>query len=282
METITDIKEMQNKSFYLRGIDKEMGFVPTMGSLHQGHISLIKRCKKENDLTIVSIFVNPLQFNEQNDYKNYPRLLNEDLNICQKLQVDIVFAPTCEEMYPEEPLTSVCVDGLSSNLCGEYRPGHFKGVSTVVVKLFNITNPHRAYFGAKDYQQAQIVRKLVKDLNFDIKIIVLPTVRDSNGLALSSRHKYLNQEEKKAASVLYESLKKATSLLDGGINDPKIIVDQMHKMIRREPLAEIEYIKICHPNHLSDLEYIEDEALVALAVKFGKARLIDNMLWRKN
>lgn len=282
METITDIKEMQNKSFYLRSVNKEIGFVPTMGSLHQGHISLIERCKKENDCTIVSIFVNPIQFNDQNDYKNYPRLLNEDLNICQKLQVDIVFTPSCEEMYPEELLTFVSVEKLSSNLCGEYRPGHFKGVATVIVKLFNIVNPYRAYFGAKDYQQAQIIKKLVKDLNFAVEIIVLPTVRDSEGLALSSRHKYLNQEEKKAASVLYKSLVEATSLLEKGIKDPKIIIDQMNKMINREPLAKVEYIKICHPNHLSNLEYIENEALVALAVKFGKARLIDNILWRKN
>ncbi|MDI6786359.1 MAG: pantoate--beta-alanine ligase [bacterium] len=282
MEIITSVKEIQKISFCLRAEKKQIGFVPTMGALHQGHISLIKECKKNNDWTIVSIFVNSIQFNDQNDYKNYPRPLDNDLNICQELQVDTVFAPSLKEMYPEEFLTFVNVEKLSSNLCGEYRPGHFEGVATIVTKLFNITNPHRAYFGAKDYQQTQIIKKLVRDLNFDIEIIVLPTIRDENGLALSSRHKYLSQEEKKQTYVLYKSLKKALSLLDKNIKDPKIIIDQINKIIVKEHLANVEYIKICDPVHLSDLKYISNEALIALAVRFEKARLIDSIIWRKN
>ncbi|MBU2599746.1 pantoate--beta-alanine ligase [bacterium] len=281
MEIIAKIKEIQEKSSCLRAKNKEIGFVPTMGALHQGHISLIEKCKEGNDWTIVSIFVNSIQFNDQDDLNFYPRPLDEDLDICRRFKVDTVFIPSIKEMYPEDQLTFVNVNKLSTNLCGKYRPGHFQGVATVVTKLFNITKPHRAYFGLKDYQQVEIVKRLVKDLNFDLEIITLPTVRNEGNLALSSRNKDLTLEEQKRAVILSQSLRKAFSLLEKDVKDPKLIIKQMNSLINQEPLAEIEYIKICDPAYLTDLDYINKEALVALAVRFGKVRLIDNLVWKK-
>jgi pantoate--beta-alanine ligase len=280
MEIITKIKEMQKKSQSLREKKKEIGFVPTMGALHKGHMSLIEKSKKENNITIVSIFINPLQFDDQEDLKDYPRVLEKDLKICEKLSVDIVFIPSKEEMYPKPQLTFVRVERLSDNLCGLFRKGHFQGVATVVTKLFNITKPHRAYFGAKDFQQAQIIKKLVEDLNFEVEILVLPTIRDKDGLALSSRHKYLTAKEKEKAKLLYHALMKGVSLLEKDIKDSKIIIEEMEKVLKKEPLIKIEYLKVCDPNFLTDLKEVSNTALLALAVKIGKARLIDNILWR--
>lgn len=280
MEVITKIKQMQKRSDELRKEGKKIGFVPTMGTLHEGHLSLMRQAKLNNDVVIISIFVNPIQFVPGEDYQTYPRNFSRDEELAEKVGVDIIFYPEVEEMYPKKLLTFVEVEELTKRLCGRFRPRHFRGVTTVVAKLFNITKPHTTYFGQKDYQQALAIKRIIEDLNFDIEMIIMPIVRNKNGLALSSRNVYLNKEETKAALVLYKSLQQAKELLDSGEKQAKKIISEMNNLIITENLAQPQYIEIVDSQTLTPVELIEEEVLIALAVKIGKVRLIDNILWK--
>jgi len=275
------IEKIEEMKFYIRERKKEgkiIGLVPTMGYLHQGHLALIKKAKEDCEVVVVSIFVNPVQFGRGEDYETYPRDLERDRDLCRREGVNVIFTPRVEEMYPQGYSTFVEVEGkLSSILEGASRPGHFRGVVTVLVKLFNIINPDYSYFGEKDYQQVLVVKKMVKDLNFNIQIIVLPTIREEDGLAISSRNSYLNKEERKAAPVLYRSLVAAREQIKRGERNPHSLISLMKSLIEKEPLAHIDYIAVVNPKTLEEIEKIDKKALLALAVKIGKTRLIDNM-----
>ncbi len=276
MQVIKHLSEMRS---YINRIKKEksIGFVPTMGYLHQGHLSLIKRARQDCDEVVVSIFVNPTQFSAGEDYHSYPRDLSRDIKLCKQEGVDVVFAPSREEMYPQDYSTFVKVEGeLSSTLEASSRPGHFQGVCTILTKLFNIISPDFSYFGQKDYQQVLVVKRLVRDLNFNTRIVVLPTVREKDGLAVSSRNSYLNKEERCAATILHESLEKAKQLIKEGKRDPALVESKMKDLIKAEPLAEIDYAAVVDPETLRKVERIRKEVLVAVAVKIGEIRLIDN------
>jgi pantoate--beta-alanine ligase len=254
-----------------------VGFVPTMGYLHEGHLVLARRAKVENRIAAVSIFVNPLQFGPTEDFARYPRDPDRDLSLLEKEGVDWVFMPSVEDMYPQECSSWVNVEKVTDRLEGAIRPGHFRGVATVVAKLFNIVRPTRAYFGQKDAQQVVVIKRMVADLNMNLEIVVVPTVREPDGLAMSSRNVYLNPQERQAALVLWKSLNLAQQLwLEGGRKAERVR-QQMSGLIQKEPLAKIEYISIAHPETLEELTEIDQPALVSLAVRFGKTRLIDNI-----
>lgn len=260
----------------LKATGKTIGFVPTMGALHEGHLSLIRAARKENNFVVVSIFVNPTQFSPKEDLKKYPRPINQDLFLCRKEKVDFVFLPKSKVMYPQGFATYVNVEGLSEVLCARSRPGHFRGVTTIVTKLFNIVQPDVAYFGAKDAQQAIIIKKMVRDLNIPVKVRVLPTQREKDGLALSSRNIYLNKEERPKALVLSKALNLAKVLIKGGARDTARIVDRLGQLIMRSN-AGIEYIEIVDPENLQPLRKISDNCLLVMAVRIGSIRLIDNI-----
>ncbi len=275
---ITSIQEMKRVIKEEKKKGKTVGFVPTMGYLHKGHVSLIKCSKKDNDITVVSIFVNPIQFGKNEDLDKYPRDLERDYYICKEEGVDYVFYPSYEEMYPQGYSTYVEVEGLTEGLCGAYRPGHFKGVTTVVTKLFNIVQPDKAYFGKKDYQQFKVIQKMVKDLNMDVEVIGCPLVREEDGLALSSRNKYLSEEERKSALSLSKALFYGKELFEKGETDPEKIKKEMEKLILSYPLVkEIQYIEIVHPETLEPKKIVEKGDVIALAVYVGDTRLIDNI-----
>ena len=255
-----------------------VGFVPTMGYLHEGHLSLVRRAKVDNSIVVVSIFVNPSQFSPAEDLRNYPRDISHDLELLSKEKTDIVFIPSDEEMYPADFSTWVDVGGITEKLEGVCRSGHFRGVATVVIKLFNIVRPARAYFGQKDAQQALVIKRMVANLNMDIKIVVVPTVRESDGLAMSSRNIYLNSEERHAATVLFEALSLARELWHDGKNNADRIRQQMTLLIQKEPLAQIEYISIADAETLEETKIIDRHVLASIAVKIGKMRLIDSSL----
>jgi pantoate--beta-alanine ligase len=257
---------------------KIIGFVPTMGYLHQGHLSLIRRARQSSDIVVISIFVNPTQFGPQEDLDRYPRNLKRDAELAEEEGVDYIFHPDVSELYPEGYKTYVFVEELSDKLCGANRPGHFRGVTTIVLKLFNIIQPQLAYFGQKDAQQAIIIRRMVEDLNLDIKIEVAPIVREADGLAMSSRNAYLNSEERKTALVLYRSLKAAEKLIEQGERNSSAIAHEMKKIISQEPSAKIDYISLTDNKNLQELAIIKKEVLIALAVHIGKTRLIDNIV----
>ncbi|MEO0097074.1 MAG: pantoate--beta-alanine ligase [candidate division WOR-3 bacterium] len=278
MRVVKKIKEMQKIADRLRERGRIIGFVPTMGYLHEGHLSLVKIAKRKSDICVVSIFVNPLQFGPKEDYQTYPRNFKRDKKLLAELGVDIIFYPNEKEMYPEPCFTYVQIKKLSEGLCGHSRPGHFEGVATVVTKLFNIVKPHIAIFGQKDYQQAVIIKKMVKDLNFDIKIIVAPTVREKDGLACSSRNIYLTEKERKESSVLYRSLILAKKMIKEGEKNPEKIIKEMEKLITTESSGKIDYIEIVDAKTLEPAKEITSKVCIALAVFFGKARLIDNIL----
>lgn len=282
MEIVKDVREMQVQAGFLRNEGKEIGFVPTMGYLHEGHLTLLRRAREENDIVVLSIFVNPTQFGAGEDYEKYPRDTEGDLAKASEIGTDIAFLPEVKEMYPAGYATYANVEGSTERLCGRSRPGHFRGVTTVVLKLFHLVQPHRAYFGEKDYQQLVVVKKMVSDLNLDLQIIGCPTVRESDGLAMSSRNAYLNPQERLSALCLSSSLAKAEELIKGGEKRSQFIINEIYRLIDREPGAQIDYVAICHPETLEDLESIESRALIALAVKIGPARLIDNRLVKVN
>jgi pantoate--beta-alanine ligase len=257
---------------------KKIGLVPTMGALHVGHVSLIEAAVKDCDFVVVSIFVNPTQFGPGEDFEKYPRPLEADLDMCRRAGVDVVFAPTPEQMYPVENLSWVNVEKLTEPLCGRARPGHFRGVTTVCAKLFNIVTPDVAYFGQKDAQQAIVIKRMVTDLNMPLEIVICPTVREPSGLAVSSRNQYLTEQQKMDAANIYKSLQKCRDMIDSGITETAKIIDEMRNILQQVPSMEIEYISIVNAETLEDIDKIAGEVLAAMAVKIGTARLIDNIL----
>jgi len=278
MRIIRNIKEM-TRAAQKRGLQGDsIGFVPTMGALHAGHLSLIRRCRRENDFTVVSIFVNPTQFSPREDYRKYPRNLIQDARACQEEGVDIIFFPDAKDMYPKPFRTFVEVEGLSELLCGHFRPEHFRGVTTVVAKLFQIVQPDIAYFGQKDAQQAIIIRKMVEDLSMPVQIKVMPIVRERDGLALSSRNQYLNASERKDAVVLHQALNLAKDSLRRRETDASRVIQSMRTLIQKKKSARVDYISIVDLQNLKPLKKIRGKALVALAVWIGKTRLIDNAI----
>lgn len=276
MELIANIKEMRQFSSEAKKAGKSIVFVPTMGCLHDGHASLLKKGRELGDILVMSIFVNPIQFGPKEDYVLYPRDLKKDLTLAEVNKVDVVFNPTEEEMYPDNFQTAIEVEKLNNHLCGISRPGHFKGVATVVTKLFNIVKPDIALFGEKDYQQLLIIKKMVQDLSMDVTVVSMPIVREADGLAMSSRNNYLNKDERRAALCLYTALMKGRELFEKGVKESGIILKGMRSVIEAEPLTVIDYMKVCDIDTLEDLDVIQAHALLALAVKIGKTRLIDN------
>ena len=264
------------KTILLEG--NTIGFLPTMGYLHEGHLSLVRKAKEDNQFAVISIFVNPLQFSLHEDLQSYPSDREGDIQKLKNENVDIVFIPSREQMYGEEFRTKIDVGPMESLLCGRTRPGHFNGVATVVAKLFHIVQPTRAYFGRKDYQQTLIVRNMVQDLNFDVEIVTCPTIRESDGLAMSSRNSYLNFIERQKAASLYRALKLAESLISNGHTDPSYVHMAMRQIIEGEGISSIDYISIVHPQTLQPIPVITKPVLLALAVWIGNARLIDNIL----
>ena len=275
MKTIDTIAEMQGIRHQLV---EPVGFVPTMGHLHEGHLSLVKHARAENATVVVSIFVNPTQFGHQEDFQQYPRDIERDLALLEKENTDIVFTPSTDEMYPPDFNSRVEVKEITEPLEGAARPGHFRGVTTVVAKLFNIVQPDRAYFGQKDAQQALVIHKMVADLNLNLGVVTLPTIREPDGLAMSSRNSYLNPEERRAAPVLYRSLKLAEQRWGQGTRDAARLREEMKALIQKEPRVEIDYISIADAVTLEELDEIKPPALVSLAVRIGKTRLIDNIV----
>jgi pantoate--beta-alanine ligase len=278
MRIVTSPQEMRRIVLDCRSRGERVGLVPTMGFFHQGHLSLMRAARAENDYVVVSIFVNPTQFGPGEDLEAYPRDLDRDVRMASEVGVDCVFHPRAEDMYPQPYLTYVEVEEITGTLCGASRPGHFRGVATVVAKLFNIVPAHRAYFGLKDAQQALVIRKMAEDLNFDIEVVTCPTVREKDGLAMSSRNVYLDGEQRKAATVLYLSLRRAEELIRDGERDPGVVIAGMRELLDSEPLVEPEYVEVVDYRRLRPVGRIEGEVLIALAARVGKARLIDNLL----
>jgi pantoate--beta-alanine ligase len=280
MKTLTRVIQMKEEIKELRSQGKTIGFVPTMGYLHEGHLNLIRESLRKTDVTVVSIFVNPTQFEPGEDFAHYPRNLERDSAILKKEGVYYLFVPGPEEMFHIGHNTHVDVYDLKDKLCGRSRPTHFRGVCTVVLKFFNVVSPDISYFGQKDAQQAIILKRMVEDLNLDVMIDVLPIVREEDGLALSSRNEYLNKEERKAALVLSKGLKEAQMMVEKGEKRSDVIIDRVKEMINQEPLAKIDYVEIVDMDSLDPVIRIEKETLAVLAVFVGKARLIDNVILR--
>jgi pantoate--beta-alanine ligase len=297
MKVIKTIKEMQRIADEARRQGKIIGLVPTMGYFHEGHLSLMREARKNSDLLVVSIFVNPTQFGPGEDFKSYPRDLKRDLRLAKKMGVNIIFSPDVKEIYPEGFLTYVDVEEISSILEGASRPGHFRGVITIVAKLFNAIKPHKAYFGQKDFQQTVVIKKMVEDLNMDVEIVVLPTIREKDSLATSSRNVYLTKKEREIAPILYKSLKMAEDLIKKGERDSKKIIRKMKGLIKKEKLIKLEYIAIVDLQTLQEIKRINpirsprqrrgirpqreritsNGVNISLAAEIGKARLIDNI-----
>ena len=278
MKIVNKVRQMQVLSDKFKKEGKKIAFVPTMGYFHKGHLSLMERGRELANILVISIFVNPIQFGPGEDFREYPRDLERDLSLAEGVGVDVVFIPEAEEMYPPDYQTYLEVTGLTQHLCGLFRPSHFRGVTTVVAKLFNIVKPDIALFGLKDYQQYIVIKRMVRDLNYDIEIVGCPIIREEDGLAMSSRNIYLRPEQRKSALCLYQGIKLAERLVREGQRDAKIIIKEVIDYIESKPYTQIDYVKICHPETLDDLEYLNDKALLALAVRVGKARLIDNTI----
>ena len=272
VEAIADMKTIR------RDLNEPVGFVPTMGYLHEGHMALVKQARAENNSVVVSIFVNPTQFGPKEDFASYPRDTKRDLAMLEKEGTDIVFMPPDDEMYPQTYHSWVEVDTITQRLEGASRPTHFKGVTTVCTKLFNIVQPARVYFGQKDAQQVTVIRRMVADLNMNLEVVNCPTFREPDGLAMSSRNTYLNPEERQAATVLYRSLQLAQKLWSQGEKDAATIRQEMHDLIQKQPLTDIDYISIADNETLEELDEIKPLTLVSLAVRIGKPRLLDNIV----
>ncbi|MGH7430337.1 MAG: pantoate--beta-alanine ligase [Candidatus Methylomirabilales bacterium] len=278
MEVLGDATQMQRRVSALRAAGRAIGFVPTMGYLHEGHLSLLRTARRNNPILALSIFVNPTQFDRQEDLERYPVDLEGDLAKAAAEGADLVFVPEQKSMYPDRYATFVEVEGLTRRWEGTYRPGHFRGVTTIVAKLFHIVRPHRAYFGQKDYQQACVITRMVRDLDMDIEVVVLPTVREPDGLAMSSRNVNLTPGERRQAPVLYQALRWAADQVRRGERDARGLAEGMRRMIHQGTTATIDYVAVCHPSSLEPLETVEGPAVALLAVRFSKARLIDNLL----
>jgi pantoate--beta-alanine ligase len=275
MQVVRTIAEMKNVRSILAGT---VGFVPTMGYLHDGHLELVRQAKKENDVTIVSIFVNPTQFGPKEDFERYPRDTDRDLRLLKEVGTDYVFIPLPADMDPSGFDSWVDIKGITERLEGAARPGHFRGVATIVAKLFNIVQPERSYFGQKDAQQCCVIKRMVADLNMPLEIVIVPTVREADGLALSSRNVYLSREQRQQAPVLHQSLQLARQLWEKGETYAAIIKQRMTELIQEKPLAEIEYISIADAETLAELEVLMSPTLISMVVRFGKTRLLDNIV----
>ena len=278
LQVITSIEDIKQRIKTFKENQLSIGFIPTMGALHEGHLSLVRQAKEENDKVVVSIFVNPLQFGINEDFTQYPRTFDNDCELLSKEEVDIVFNPKAPEMYPNGFCTSVIMEHLEDRLCGKSRPGHFRGVATIVLKLFNLINPDIAYFGQKDFQQTVVIKRVAADLNLDVNIKVLPTIRNKEGLALSSRNAYLSETEKKDALCLYKALIKAQAMANAGAKNTKEITAEMEKIINNCKSAKIDYISIVNPETLEAVSEVRNGSIAALAVRIGKTRLIDNII----
>jgi pantoate--beta-alanine ligase len=276
MQVVTTVGEMRRLRARMAG---SVGLVPTMGYLHEGHLSLVRRARAENEQLVVTIFVNPTQFGPQEDYQRYPRDPERDLRLLEQEGADAVFMPGVEEMYPPGFDAWVEVgESLTGRLEGASRPGHFRGVTTVVAKLFNVVQAQRAYFGQKDGQQLAVIRRMAADLNMDVEIVAVPTVREPDGLAMSSRNAYLSPQERRAATVLWRSLCRAQELFDGGERRAEVIREGMRAVLASEPLASVEYVSVADAETLAELETVDRPAMVSLAVRIGGTRLIDNVV----
>lgn len=283
MEIIRIPRIMQETSRKFLREGKTIGFVPTMGALHEGHLSLVRSAKQDNHITVVSIFVNPIQFGPSEDFEKYPRDIDSDMERLRREEVDTIFMPETSSMYPEKFLTYVEVKDISERLCGTFRPGHFRGVATVVTKLLNIVKPKMVYLGQKDFQQSVIIKRLVKDLDMDVDIVVCPTLREKDGLAMSSRNAYLDTAQREAAKVIYQCLKETSDVIKSGILDGTYVKNLMHNRLMKEPLVSaIDYAGVYDPETMNELSEIKEEVLLAVALKIGSTRLIDNMLVEMN
>lgn len=278
MKTCRTIEEIKSIVSAARSKGDTIGLVPTMGYFHAGHLSLMREARKDCDLVVVSLFVNPIQFGPREDFAEYPRDFERDAMLAAEAGVDVIFAPEPEEMYPSGYCTYVDVEQITECLCGLSRPGHFRGVATVVTKLFNIVQPDRAYFGQKDAQQVMVIEQMVRDLNMNLTVISMPIVREDDGLAMSSRNVYLNPEERKAATVLYRSLREAEQTIMDGERDAVKLRRQITEKINSQPLALIDYVEILSIPGLRPVKVLKGRVLIALAVRFGKTRLIDNTI----
>lgn len=281
MVLVKNISEIKDLVSEWKKEGKTIGLVPTMGYLHEGHESLIKKAKKENDKVIVSVFVNPTQFGPNEDLESYPRNIEKDRELCESCGVDVVFNPEPVEMYKNNASTYINVEGLTEGLCGASRPIHFRGVCTVVSKLFNITMADKAYFGEKDAQQLAVVKKMVEDLNFNIDVVGCPIIREKDGLAKSSRNTYLSKEERVAALILNKSLNLALKKLKNGESSGENVINVIKGVIKEEPLAKIDYVEVVDSKTLKPVKKIENSILVAIAVYIGKTRLIDNFTFNR-
>ncbi len=278
MEIVKPPREMQTKAEEFRRKKLSLGLVPTMGCFHEGHLSLMRRARADCDVVVVSLFVNPAQFGPGEDFRRYPRDVERDERLAAAEGVDVMFAPEAADMYAEGYATYVNVERLTEVLCGGRRPGHFRGVATVVAKLLNICRPTVAYFGRKDYQQAQVIRRLAADLNYSVKIEVLPVVREADGLAMSSRNSYLSPEERRQATCLYRALARAQALFAEGERHPAKFLDEMAAVVKAEPAAQIDYVEIVHPLELTPVPKVEAGSVAALVAFINKTRLIDNTI----
>ena len=278
MKLVKTIDEMRDLRQAIRINGKRLGLVPTMGALHEGHLSLVRAARDKSDVVAASIFVNPTQFGPHEDFAKYPRNLKSDSALLEREHVDVVFAPSVDDMYPADAVTWVIVEGMSDRLCGRSRPGHFRGVTTVVSKLFHIIQPDAAFFGQKDAAQVAIIRRMVRDLNMRVSIEVCPIVRESDGLALSSRNAYLNPEERKSALVLYRSLRRAQELFDRGERESAKLIADGKKEFAKEPAARLDYFDIVDPDSLESIRAVSERALIAVAAYVGNTRLIDNVV----
>lgn len=279
MEIVEKMETLRQKLQAVRRQGRSIGFVPTMGFLHEGHLSLMRAARQQNDFVVVSIFVNPLQFGQNEDYEDYPRDLETDSRLAAAAGCDLIFSPPAQDFYPPGYATSVEVEGsMTKRLCGASRPGHFRGVTTVLAKLFNLVAPDDTYFGQKDAQQCLVVKKMLHDLNYGINFHIMPTVREADGLAMSSRNKYLNPRQRAVAPVLYQSLQQAEALILAGERDGAALKAAMHSRITSVPETVVDYIEIADTQGLRPLERLAGECLIALAVRLGSTRLIDNVI----
>ncbi|MCD6188331.1 MAG: pantoate--beta-alanine ligase [Desulfuromusa sp.] len=276
MNIIKSIDEMKQWVATVRIAGETISFVPTMGFLHQGHLSLLDEGRKRGDKLVLSIFVNPTQFGQGEDFEDYPRGLEQDSQLAQQAGVDVIFAPEAKQMYPSGYATYVDVEGITNTLCGTSRPGHFRGVCTVVSKLFNIVQPHNAIFGSKDFQQLAVIKRMTLDLNLPVEIIGMPIFREADGLAMSSRNVYLSPDQRKQALVLSRSLQRAKEMVSSGETGCDVIIRQLKMLIEQQPDARIDYIQICHQLTLEDQTHVDADSVLLLAVYVGKPRLIDN------
>jgi pantoate--beta-alanine ligase len=280
MDVITSVHQMKRYSAQARALNKRIAFVPTMGFLHEGHLSLMREGKKRGDILIVSIFVNPTQFGPSEDFEKYPRDFDRDIRMAERVGVDVLIAPEAREMYPSDHQTFIRVTEVTRGLCGKSRPTHFQGVATVVAMLFNIVRPHVALFGEKDYQQLITIQQMVKDLQMDVEVVGMPTVREPDGLAMSSRNSYLKPDERKAALSLHRSLECAREWISKGEDRARSLTKEVSEVIQSEPLVKMDYVEVCDARTLEPVDRIDRDVVIAVAAYVGKVRLIDNWVYR--